>query len=120
MKKPCIIPQIKTELEKQEMNDVKTERSTSKAEQSKGEKQKSYRKLVKPIVKGYEELKNQEEIDINVPENVIEHPVSPPIDPIEDATNTLRFLGLSPLKEYDQDITNSDKESAILERISYP
>ena len=120
MKKPCIIPQIKTELEKLEMNDVKTERSTSKAEQSKGKKQKFNRKLVKPIVKGYEELKPQEEIDINVPENVIEHPVSPPIDPIEDATNTLRFLGLSPLKEYDQDITNSDKESAILERISYP
>ena len=47
-----------------ELKDQKTEEITSRVKQSKGEKQKSYRKLVKPIFKGYKELKNQEEIGI--------------------------------------------------------
>jgi len=78
-----------------ELKDQKTEEITSRVKQSKGEKQKSYRKLVKPIFKGYKELKNQEEIGINPSEDIIERPISPSIDPIEDTTNTLRFLGLS-------------------------
>ena len=37
-----------------------------------------------------------------------------PEDPIEDITNTMRFLGLSPLDANNQDIVNSDKELTSL------